>query len=124
MIKKSKYLIKNGKIFADKNQLISVFNNLVKNALQATEDKENAEVVVKVYRENDFYIVSIKDNGVGISEDEIEKIFIPNFTTKSSGTGLGLAISKKIVEGLNGNIWFESKENEFTIFYVKIPILN
>ena len=119
-----KYLIKNGKIFADKNQLISVFNNLVKNALQATEDKENAEVVVKVYRENDFYIVSIKDNGVGISEDEIEKIFIPNFTTKSSGTGLGLAISKKIVEGLNGNIWFESKENEFTIFYVKIPILN
>ena len=49
---------------------------------------------------------------------------MPNFTTKSSGTGLGLAISKQIVEGLEGDIYFESKENEYTIFYVDIPIID
>jgi two-component system, NtrC family, nitrogen regulation sensor histidine kinase NtrY len=52
-----------------------------------------------------------------------EKIFTPNFTTKTSGTGLGLAMCKGIVEKLDGRIWFETKENEYTIFYVELPVI-
>ena len=50
------------------------------------------------------------------------KIFTPNFTTKTSGTGLGLAMCKGIVEKLNGKIWFETKEEEWTIFFVELPV--
>ena len=59
---------------------------------------------------------------MGIPADMHEKIFTPNFTTKSSGTGLGLAISKGIVEKANGKIWFSTRENEGTTFYVSFPI--
>ncbi|MEJ7671343.1 MAG: ATP-binding protein [Chitinophagaceae bacterium] len=52
----------------------------------------------------------------------VDKIFTPNFTTKTSGTGLGLAMCKGIVEKVNGKIWFETKENEYTIFFVELPV--
>jgi two-component system nitrogen regulation sensor histidine kinase NtrY len=51
-----------------------------------------------------------------------EKIFTPNFTTKSSGTGLGLAMSKNIIEQAKGELWFETKENGGSVFFVKIPL--
>ena len=54
----------------------------------------------------------------------INKIFAPNFTTKTSGTGLGLAMCKGIVETINGRIWFETKEGEWTCFFVEIPVFN
>lgn len=117
-----KYELQLAHVFADKNQLISVFNNLIKNALQATEENENREISIHIKSANKFYYVKIKDNGVGIPDSKKEKVFVPNFTTKSSGTGLGLAISKQILEGIGGSIRFESEENEFTIFYVKIPV--
>lgn len=110
-------------VLADKNQMISVFNNLIKNAMQACIEKQDANVLIAIYTEQQFYVVKITDNGVGISEEKKLKVFVPNFTTKSSGTGLGLAISKQIIEGLGGTISFESQENEFTSFYVKIPIM-
>ena len=61
------------------------------------------------------------DNGVGIPENQIHKVFVPNFTTKSSGTGLGLAISKQIIENSKGEIDFATKENEGTTFTVSLP---
>ena len=122
VILKKNYAVDFAKIFADKNQMISVFNNLVKNALQAIEELENPKLSVTISKENDFYLVQIEDNGVGIPDAKKHKVFVPNFTTKSSGTGLGLAISKQIIEGIGGSIWFESVENNFTIFNVKIPI--
>ena len=115
------YRVSTAIVSADKNQMISVFNNLVKNALQAIEENQNGNVSVSLEEKDNFYMVKIEDNGVGIPDDKKHKVFVPNFTTKSSGTGLGLAISKQIVENLKGSIWFESVENEFTIFYVKIP---
>lgn len=115
------YQIEKGEIFADQNQMISVFNNLVKNAIQAVEEKENAQVKVSIQQIEEKYLIAITDNGVGISKEKQNKVFVPNFTTKSSGTGLGLAISKRIVEGLYGKIWFESEENKGTTFYVQIP---
>lgn len=115
------YRVDNAQIFADKNQMISVFNNLVKNALQATEETKNPKIVISLNEIDGFLEVKVKDNGVGIPENKKHKVFVPNFTTKSSGTGLGLAISKQIIENLKGDIRFESEEGVYTIFYVQIP---
>jgi signal transduction histidine kinase len=72
---------------------------------------------------DDTIIVKVSDNGEGIPAEMQSKIFIPNFTTKSSGTGLGLAMSKTIVEQAKGSIWFETVEGEGTTFYVELPLL-
>ena len=65
--------------------------------------------------------IEIKDNGKGIEPEMINKLFIPYFSTKKSGSGLGLAISKQGIEQSGGEIWFETKPNEGTIFYIKLP---
>lgn len=108
-------------IWADKDLLLRVFNNLIKNAIQAVPMDTKGQIEVKLVSMNDEYIVSVKDNGVGIDTEAQEKIFVPYFTTKSKGTGLGLAMSKQIIEGMKGKIWFESQENVGTTFYVSFP---
>jgi two-component system nitrogen regulation sensor histidine kinase NtrY len=105
-------------IWADKDLLLRVFNNLIKNAIQAVPIDLEGDIQVTLIKEGEEFIVSVKDNGVGIDEDAREKIFVPYFTTKSKGTGLGLAMSKQIIEGMNGNIWFDSKSGVGTTFYV------
>jgi len=67
-------------------------------------------------------LVEVCDNGKGISEAQKERIFTPNFTTKSAGMGLGLAMAKNMVESCGGNIAFSSEEGIGTIFTVKFPI--
>lgn len=107
----------------DRTQLIRVITNLVKNAIQSIqEEQNNKRVEVNVYRAQDNVIISVKDNGKGISEENKERIFEPKFTTKSSGMGLGLAIIKNIIENYNGTITFESEENVGTEFFVSFPI--
>ena len=105
-------------IFADKNQMVSVFNNLVKNAMQSIPENRKGFVDIHVEEETGWVKVSISDNGTGIPVQLQDKVFVPNFTTKSSGTGLGLAITKQMVDGAGGRIWFESAENVGTTFYV------
>jgi len=109
-------------VYADKNQLIQVFNNIIKNAVQAIPEENEGRVDVSIAIENAMVEFEIKDNGVGISEEQAEKVFVPNFTTKTSGTGLGLAISKKIIEGVNGSITFDSELGKGTTFRVLIPL--
>jgi signal transduction histidine kinase len=65
----------------------------------------------------------VSDNGSGIGDDVKDKIFTPNFTTKSSGSGLGLAMCKGIVEKAHGSIWFNQAENGGTVFYVELPVI-
>ena len=72
----------------------------------------------------DRYLIKIIDNGLGIPKDKLNKIFIPNFTTKSGGMGLGLAMVKNIIVSAKGDIWFESEENKGTTFYISLPVLN
>ena len=67
-------------------------------------------------------IISVQDNGKGITEENKSHIFEPKFTTKSSGMGLGLAIIKNIIENYNGTITFESVPDQGTTFYVHLPI--
>jgi len=109
-------------LFADKTQLNRLFTNLLQNAVEACDNIENKKIVMSEELEDGYIIVKISDNGHGIPQQVQEKIFIPNFTTKSSGTGLGLAMSKNIIEQAKGELWFETKENEGSVFFVKIPL--
>lgn len=108
-------------IWADKDLLLRVFNNLIKNGIQAAEMDESAHVKVKLSESADTYQVEVIDKGKGISDDAKDRIFVPYFTTKSKGTGLGLAMSKQIVENMKGSIRFETQLNEGTTFYVTFP---
>jgi signal transduction histidine kinase len=111
-------------VLADKEQLIRVFNNLVKNAIQAIPEGQKGVILIDLVKENNQYLISVRDNGTGISDEVVEKIFMPNFTTKTGGMGLGLAMVKNIVETMNGRIWFETSAGTGTTFYVCLPALN
>lgn len=109
-------------VFADENHLVRVFNNLLKNAIQAIPDDRRGKIEMSLFNVNGTATVKVEDNGTGIPEETQKKVFVPNFTTKSSGTGLGLAISKNIVESVNGRIYFETEQDKGTTFYVELPI--
>lgn len=96
-----------------------VFNNLIKNALQAIDLKSEGEIVINISKLSSFNIVQISDNGRGIPASVRANIFQPYFTTKSGGTGLGLAIVKNIITEIGGEINFESDENKGTAFTLK-----
>ena len=106
---------------ADKEQISQVFVNIIRNAIQAVSGAglaQNGDIIVvlnALYSEKEMEI-RISDNGPGIPQDIQEKIFRPNFTTKSNGNGLGLAISKHIVEGSGGRIAFETSPKGTTFF--------
>lgn len=109
-------------VFADKDQLVRVFNNLVKNAVQAIPEDRGGEIAVVLSTTGRQAVVEIRDNGTGIEDDKLEQIFMPNFTTKTGGMGLGLAMVKNIIENTNGKIWFKTKEGEGTTFFVSLPL--
>lgn len=106
---------------ADKIQINRLFTNLIQNAIQSVPETEPVTITITEVVASNQYTVAIADNGPGIPTAVQEKIFTPNFTTKTSGTGLGLAICKGIIEKAGGNIWFESSVAG-TIFYVQMPI--
>lgn len=109
-------------IVADQMQINRVLTNLIKNALEASSNSEKKAVHIKQIIKNNATIISIQDFGAGISDEMKDKIFVPNFTTKSSGTGLGLAICKGICERAGGSIYFESTVGEGTTFFVRFPL--
>jgi nitrogen fixation/metabolism regulation signal transduction histidine kinase len=105
----------------DRTQLIRVVTNLVKNATQAVPNVSSPRILVTVSRDDEFVKISIADNGIGINDDDKDKIFEPKFTTKTSGMGLGLGMVKNIVETYNGTISFTSQLGKGTVFVVKFP---
>ncbi|RIV72916.1 sensor histidine kinase [Flagellimonas aequoris] len=105
----------------DRTQLIRVITNLVKNAIQAVPDVESPRILVTVASEGSHVKISVADNGVGILDENREKVFEPKFTTKSSGTGLGLGMVKNIVENYGGTINFTSKIGKGTVFTIRFP---
>ena len=110
-------------IYADRNHLMRVLNNLIKNATQAIPDDRRGKITVMLYTQDEIAIIEVKDNGTGIPQDKWDKVFVPNITTKNSGTGLGLAISKNIIESVDGRIYFETDLGIGTNFYVELPIV-
>ncbi len=107
---------------ADKTQMNRLFTNLFANAIEACHGNVSCKIEVSEIRNSDTIRVSIKDNGDGIAPEMQERIFIPNFTTKSSGTGLGLAMCMGIVEQAHGKIWFETEQGKGTTFHVLLPV--
>jgi two-component system nitrogen regulation sensor histidine kinase NtrY len=111
-------------VFADKEQLSRVFGNLIKNAIQSVPENRTGKIEVELSIRNKFVIVAIRDNGKGIPDTIRDKLFQPNFTTKTSGMGLGLAIVKNIINNIGGNIYYETELNKGTNFYVELPVLD
>ncbi|MDR0368595.1 MAG: hypothetical protein LBH82_05585 [Bacteroidales bacterium] len=108
--------------FVNKSQISRVFNNLVKNAIQAKNPKRPLSIVIEIENYGDkMWQISLMDTGIGIPEDIKSKVFSPNFTTKTSGTGLGLAMTRRIINSWDGNISFESTYGVGTIFYITLP---
>ena len=110
-------------VLINPDQLTSVFNNLIKNALQSGHGDEFIDVRINIDADDEYVYVSVADNGRGIDPEVQGKIFKPNFTTKSTGMGLGLAIVRNIIVGAKGEIFFETKLNEGTTFFVKLPLV-
>ena len=111
-------------VSADKTQMNRLFTNLIQNAIEACNGKGKCHIELNEVRTDGVIQISIKDNGEGIPKEMQSKIFIPNFTTKSSGTGLGLAMCKGIAEQAGGKIWFETKTGEGSTFFVELPVAN
>lgn len=107
------------KVLGDRERLKSCLSNIAINALQAMPS--GGHLGASVTRQDGTVEVSIKDSGVGISDESLSKIFEPYFSTKQTGFGLGLAVTKTIVEEHQGTIEVQSKLNEGTIFLVKLP---
>jgi len=109
-------------IRADKDMIKRIFLNLVLNGIQAIKEK-GGRLKVSTKKTKGFVEVSFEDTGVGMSKENMEKIFTPFFTTKAKGMGMGLAICKKFVESHGGSVEVESEEGKGSIFTVKLPIL-
>ncbi len=115
-----------GKFFVrgDEKLVGRIFVNLIKNAIEAMPDDRNPEITITLNSETEgLILITVKDNGFGISDEIGEKIFAPNFTTKSTGSGIGLAVAKRGMEHAGGRIWFESVEDEGTSFFIELPLV-
>ncbi len=108
----------NVKVFADPNMLGQVLLNIMKNAIQAMQGKENSKLHVRVEAAANQTQIKITDNGPGIEPEILNEIFVPFFTTKTEGTGIGLSIARQIMRTHGGNIKVSSipgKETTFTL---------
>ncbi|HMP92259.1 MAG TPA: ATP-binding protein, partial [Phnomibacter sp.] len=109
-------------VMADKTQMNRLFTNLLQNAYEARGHQNAMIITLSETLEESYITIAVQDNGPGIPPSIQERIFMPNFTTKTSGTGLGLAICKAIVENAQGHIWFDTTAENGTCFYVKLPV--
>jgi PAS domain S-box-containing protein len=113
-------------INGDPVSIRQVLHNLIKNALEAIDAHGLIEITLhKVQKNNtDFIEIALYDNGPGIKDEQIEKIFEPYVTTKAKGTGLGLAIVKKIIEEHGGAIWIDTNRKVGAGFIIQLPASN
>jgi len=115
-------------IIADGEQLKQVFMNIVLNAIQAMPEGGNLKIATSIGQEvvirdtAEFVTIRFEDTGCGISQENLDDLFNPFFTTKNGGTGLGLSISRRIIEEHKGHIRVESKEGKGTIFTIGLPL--
>jgi two-component system nitrogen regulation sensor histidine kinase NtrY len=109
-------------INADRKLLGRIFNNLIINAYQAMSSVKRSCLIISAKKEGDKIVLIFEDNGLGISDDIKDKVFIPNFSTKDSGSGIGLAVAKRGIEHAGGSIWFEPNHPQGTVFYIELPL--
>lgn len=110
----------------DEDKFQQIMTNLIDNAAKYSQK----EIIISTEIKNDLVIINVQDFGVGIKSEDFDKIFKKfsrlenHLTGKTQGNGLGLYITKELVTKMGGNISFESKENQGTIFKVEFPIYN
>ena len=118
------------RVFGDGGKLLQVFLNIVKNALEAMPrggtlsvmTRPSGEYVVQNGQIKRWAVISLRDTGIGIPKNEMQKIFLPFYTKKKRGTGLGLALSKKIIKDHDGFIKVERPDSgKGTVFHIYIP---
>lgn len=109
-------------VLGDRNQLLRVFNNLVRNAIQAYPRDEMARIQIICSTQKDFVKCEVRDFGSGIPDELKPSIFSPNFTTKTGGMGLGLSMVKNIIENNQGEVSFYSEEGSGTTFFFTLPV--
>ncbi len=110
-------------VLARKEQITRTFVNLITNAVQAVESKEKGIINITLSMSDGRYRIDVEDNGSGVSEENMSKLFTPNFTTKTRGSGLGLAICRSIVTQSHGDIFYtKSRELGGADFTVILPV--
>jgi PAS domain S-box-containing protein len=105
----------------DENQIRRVIINLMRNAIQAMPD--GGTITVSTVHENQWVTVEIADTGIGISDDDIDKLFDAFFSSKSTGSGLGLTVSAQIINNHGGTIEVKRREPKGTVFIIKLPLV-
>ncbi len=116
--------LKRVEVIADKEQLMRVFINLIKNGMQSIPEDREGVIRIKLETQEDGTArITVSDNGKGIKEEIRDKLFQPNFTTKSGGMGMGLAISYGIIEEHRGELNIESAEGQWTRVIIDLPIV-
>ncbi|MBT2689612.1 GHKL domain-containing protein [Bacillus sp. ISL-47] len=114
----------NPSVFGDNNQIKQVLVNILKNALEALQNVNRSDGMIRIYAETKqekAYII-VEDNGPGMSQETVDQLFVPFYTTKSNGTGIGLSICKKIIEEHGGNIVLNSQLDTGTVFKIELPL--
>lgn len=112
----------------DSTYLDIIFSNLLHNAIKYSNKNGKVKLIAECIPENDKLMITISDDGIGIPESQQSQIFSRLFRAdnakncQTDGNGLGLYIVKKLVELMNGSVWFESKENKGTTFFLELPI--
>lgn len=106
-----------------KQSLINIIQNAIDSILEKNEKNYKKEIQIKLKTIDNYALIIVKDNGIGIKEDMLPKIFEPYFTTKRHGTGLGLTNVARIIEAHNGNINIESEYNKGAEVIIKLPLL-
>ena len=105
----------------DKIYLSRIITNLVANARQAKHDDRDNIINLDVEQRQKRVIITVDDNGTGIPEELYDRIFEPNFTSKTSGTGLGLTMVRKMVEDYKGEISVKSELGKGSTFTISLP---
>ncbi|MCD6385822.1 PAS domain S-box protein [Candidatus Sumerlaeota bacterium] len=109
-------------IYADEHLIRQTFLNILKNAIETIED-QNGEIGIRTFYSGKWVYVSVRDNGKGMTEEEMRRMFEPYFTTKDYGSGLGLFIVYRVIQEHRGEIKVQSEKGKGTVFTVQLPIL-
>ncbi|NOR51808.1 MAG: redoxin domain-containing protein [Gammaproteobacteria bacterium] len=113
----------NSVVVANKNKIVQVLLNLIRNAAQALEGCEHGQIIISTHIRDNFAYIDVADNGHGIDEKKLRIIWEPFFSTKGTqGTGLGLDICKNIIEGHGGKIYCHSEANKGAKFSFTLPL--
>lgn len=110
----------NHTFLGDKTNLNSAVSNIVKNAVQAIGNKPDGQITVNLTASESKFLISIRDNGRGIKEEDKKHVFLPNFTTKTNGSGVGLSLTYNIIQSAGGRITFESEQDKGTEFVIEL----